>query len=325
MDKLNQQELGAFWRFCVERQNIWHKRYVLQQPPPWTQDPILQTGHFTNAYRELDPGTAWMVENILDNPYLSAMDKAFWCLAYRYFGSNRKVWQVMPLTPIEVYDPKKIAKVLNSYPNPFGNAYLVFPMVNEKSELSRVELVTAAFGEIAEAWPRIWSQAQSASWPEASWQAIRDSRKGIGDFTSYQAWLDMLYPDSLGHTLLPWTRNDFVVPGPGAIAGAATLGANGKRQTRGLIHWLHVEQKNEIKRLGLRMRWLVAGPCPHGLGQRGKDFRCTRCQNQGWPQPGSKMELWLSDIQNLLCEFGKYVRIRDTGRITRRYVAGAAR
>ena len=38
--------LKDFYEFINERQNIWHRRFVLKQPYPWTQDDILLTFKF---------------------------------------------------------------------------------------------------------------------------------------------------------------------------------------------------------------------------------------------------------------------------------------
>jgi hypothetical protein len=56
--------IGEFMLFCHERQCIWAKRKQ-GMPEPWTQDPILQSKHFTNIYRELDAGTAFFRRSMI--------------------------------------------------------------------------------------------------------------------------------------------------------------------------------------------------------------------------------------------------------------------
>lgn len=60
---------SAEWRnyflFIQERQNIWRKKEVLRELPPWTEDPIFQQGFFTNIYRELDRCTRYELERIV--------------------------------------------------------------------------------------------------------------------------------------------------------------------------------------------------------------------------------------------------------------------
>ncbi|MEM7029788.1 MAG: nucleotide kinase domain-containing protein [Chloroflexota bacterium] len=46
----------AFFDFCLEREQIRHKRET-GEPPPWSDDPIFQQGRFLNVFREDDKGT----------------------------------------------------------------------------------------------------------------------------------------------------------------------------------------------------------------------------------------------------------------------------
>jgi hypothetical protein len=48
--------------FIVERHNV-HRRKRRGEPKPWTADIILQSWRFCNVYRELDTVTEWIAEN----------------------------------------------------------------------------------------------------------------------------------------------------------------------------------------------------------------------------------------------------------------------
>src|SRR5947199_59339 len=74
-----------FWWFVCERQSIWRRRYIEKRPPPWTQDQILRTARFTNVYRELDPGTDYLIRNILETSH-GDEDKIFNVMVYRLIG-----------------------------------------------------------------------------------------------------------------------------------------------------------------------------------------------------------------------------------------------
>lgn len=78
---MNPDLVARFWAFVQERQLIWHRRFVLQQPRPWTEDPVLQAGHFTNVFRWLDPGTQYAINALLAAP--SRQDQVFFAVAYR--------------------------------------------------------------------------------------------------------------------------------------------------------------------------------------------------------------------------------------------------
>lgn len=62
---VNWDNMRAFWYWIAERMNIWYKRVTLRQPYPWTDDPILREGKFTNAIRDLDKGTIVYLNGIL--------------------------------------------------------------------------------------------------------------------------------------------------------------------------------------------------------------------------------------------------------------------
>lgn len=56
------ENVTAFVKFIVERHNIYLKRQA-NKPKPWTDDPILQRYRFCNVYRELDTVTQWISKN----------------------------------------------------------------------------------------------------------------------------------------------------------------------------------------------------------------------------------------------------------------------
>lgn len=71
--------------FVGERQRVWHRRHVLRRERPWTTDAILAERHFTNVMRDLDPGTAYVVEALRGR---DRADAIFGAVAYR--GLNRR-------------------------------------------------------------------------------------------------------------------------------------------------------------------------------------------------------------------------------------------
>src|SRR4051794_22718625 len=80
--ELDPERRALFWRFLHERQRVWQRRFVQRCPPPWTEDPVLQSERFTNVYRELDPGTQYALMAILETTHAKE-DKIFNILLYR--------------------------------------------------------------------------------------------------------------------------------------------------------------------------------------------------------------------------------------------------
>src|SRR5438552_2778246 len=122
--------LELFWWFITERQAIWRRRVVERQPPPWTSDLILRNYRFTNVYRELDPGTRFAIENILETPY-SAKDRIFNIMLYRLIGKS-DTFAAIGFQLVEKFDQNAFASKLKNIRDierraPFTGAYMVAP------------------------------------------------------------------------------------------------------------------------------------------------------------------------------------------------------
>jgi hypothetical protein len=81
VSELKPDQVAAFWAFVQERQATWHRRFVLQEPKPWTADPVIAGGHFTNVYRWLDPGTQYAITSL--QAMTDRADQVYFTVAYR--------------------------------------------------------------------------------------------------------------------------------------------------------------------------------------------------------------------------------------------------
>ena len=83
---LQERKLQQFFWWMNERHSIYLKR-KRGEPWPWTTDPILQAFKFTNVYRELDTGTAWLREHIIEPAEKNGWDNLFFNIAtYRRYN-----------------------------------------------------------------------------------------------------------------------------------------------------------------------------------------------------------------------------------------------
>jgi hypothetical protein len=112
--------------------------------------------------------------------------------------------------------------------------------------------------------------------------------QGMGAFTAYQLMLSLSYS-----SLLHFSGNDFVVPGPGACSGLAKMfgGPNLRRVKAAvpdiesnILRWLMATQRAHFARLGLVFTYL-RGPT------------------------GEEIDLGLADIEHAVCEVDKYARM----------------
>lgn len=270
--------------FATERHRIWERR-VAGEPAPWTEDEILRTHKFTNAFRFLDYGSQFVINELME-PDLPWEEYLFRCFLYRHTGSV-PAWEYLQLMLGEYPTIENAGDVLEAWreyrgegvpknrtptrKNPqggtwlayprtvFTGAYLVFPQSSERGTDKLESIMALALrlfdgGEILYHWRKAKTQQQR-------FNALR-CNKGVADFMSMQILTDFGYSTE-------FREDDFVVPGPGAIKGAAALGLPAKDA----IEW---------------SRTVVTEPHAYG-------------------RPLSRM-----DHQNLLCEFSKYVRFSRT-------------
>ncbi|MHB9024600.1 MAG: nucleotide kinase domain-containing protein, partial [Armatimonadota bacterium] len=54
----------TYWRFAAERQQVFFRRWA-GAPSPWTDNPILHTYKFTNAYRAADRVSQYLIRHVI--------------------------------------------------------------------------------------------------------------------------------------------------------------------------------------------------------------------------------------------------------------------
>jgi len=297
----NDEFLESFWRFICERQQIWHRRFVEQQFPPWTNDNILKTTRFTNVYRELDPGTQYALREILETR-LSIQDKIFNVMLYRLIGRT-ETFSAIGLQYVSSFDSSFLEKKLRFIRDvegkpPFSGAYIVSTYLRMGSR-DKVVNIARLFDILAKSFDRVSDCLLACRSAKDAFLELRRVY-GFGTFLAYQVLVDLLYPLKIngGKPILPFTHNDWAIAGPGARRGAEILLSSHMR-TKDLqvMRWLYEHQQTEFERLRLSFPYL-------------RD------------QHGDPVPVSLSNIENCLCEFYKYIKIRSgTGRARRRFVA----
>lgn len=297
--KLDQEALDTFWQFICERQRVWYRRVVLENEPPWTDDEILRQYRFTNVYRQLDPGTQYAIQHILERDE-SKPDKIFNVLIYRLIGRS-ETHEHVGFQRLDEFDPitfEEELKTRRDYQDEpvFTGAYMVSGY-NQMGSSDKVENISRLFGEVKDLFDSFYESIEESEELKQVYHAIRDL-PGFGNFLSYQVLVDLLYPlrTNNGNSLLPYSHNDWSSPGPGAQRGLeALLFDQEKRTYLEVMRWLQHHQVEEFDRLDLHFPYLQ-------------------------DSDGQRMELSLADIQNCLCEFYKYHKILHAeGRARRRF------
>lgn len=253
----------------VEARHSIYKQRVAGLPAPWTTDPILQSRKYTNVFRILDRGSQFLCDVMRDSSFETALFQAF---LYRY--TNRpepwvyfeELWGYFP-TWQDAKDGTLLG-VWQAYKDQglpvFGNAYKMF-VGQENKGLTRLDW---AVGHAAQyATPEFAAAFRPLAEP---WQRA----KMLQTIPRCQQFMSMQILTDIGY-YAGWDENLFIIPGPGAIAGAKALttGWEEKPATVGdLIRTLtsYWQRKGTVT---------LAGRSPS-----------------------------LMDVQNTLCEFSKYVK-----------------
>jgi hypothetical protein len=290
--------LELFWWFVCERQTIWHRREVERLPPPWTQDPILQTERFTNVYRELDPGTQYAIREILERQ-ASKKDKIFNIMLYRLIG-RAETHAALGFQCVSSFDARHMEATLNQLRRagkpPFTAAYMVSAYTSMGSG-DKIENVVRLFTNLHREFELLYGRIEHSR-SAAEVHEVLNSVYGFGNFLAYQVLVDLLYPlHAYGHQgLLPYSHDDWASAGPGAQRGISMLLREGVRVPfLDVMRWLRDNQVTEFSRCGLCFPYLH-------------------------DQDGRPIAISLANIQNCLCEYHKYVKIRSgTGRGRRKF------
>jgi hypothetical protein len=264
-----------FTDFVTERHRIWEQRQA-GLPQPWTADPILERKKFTSVFRILDPGTQFIMTDLID-PEIGPRDQLMRLFLYRHTG-RVEAWEYLALVgsgyPLvdDLFEPREVWSAYRAQGNPlFTNAYLVFPQstVPGTDKLSSIiDLTSRLFSPSS---PQDVVPDFLAASSQAERFAVLRRNKGVADFMSMQILTDWGYTPHAGED----RENEFVVCGPGAVKGAATIDP----RSRPL----------DVHRWVTNALWASGGPT---LGDRLPSYM---------------------DTQNTLCEFSKYVRWEAKG------------
>lgn len=273
-----------YWFFAAERHAIFLRRYT-GQSPPWTEDPILQEYKFCNVFRVLDRVSQYLVKEVCYNPTPhEPADRLFQILAFRIF-SRIETWEhlksMLGHTPVlrDLADgslEQALDTIRESKRPLYTHAFII--CANDAfgrgaKHRNHIALFSKMFLQ-----DHISDTLMQAKSLQEIYSILR-SYPLYGDFMSYQTAIDLNYSD-----LINFSENEFVMPGPGAIRGIQKLFTSlGDHTPAEVVHWMVRRQNIEFDRLGLEF---------NGLWGR---------------------EMQAIDVQNMLCETDKYLRVALPG------------
>jgi hypothetical protein len=268
----------TYWRFAVERHNVYLRR-VRGESPPWTTDPVIAIYKFTNPYRATDRVSQYLIQNVIYGGAHGARDTIFRTLLFKLFNKI-ETWKLLEETQGELladrFDATSVDRTLNqalvagatiysaAYIMPSGPAEIRQP----RKHLMHLQLVARVLRD------RLPERLTAARTMAEAYEILL-ALPGIGPFLAYQFVTDLNYSSYLN-----FSEEEFVMPGPGARDGLrkcfTTLGDYSESDT---IRWVADRQADEFAARGLKFATL-------------------------WGRP-----LQLIDCQNLFCEVDKYARV----------------
>lgn len=267
----------TYWKFAVERQNIFFKRNS-KSIPPWTDDNILRLFKFTNAYRASDRVSQFLIKEIIYNRDPNPIEVFFRIILFKIF--NRiETWNSLEKFVGEIryqdysfedYDDA-LQKIKSRRPI-YSGAYI---MASGKSSFNydykhqnHLKLIEKMINDgLHERVVNMDNMKQLYD------ELIKYPT--IGSFLAYQYTIDINYSD-----LTSFSEMEFVKAGPGALDGIRKCFSDlGDYTEEDIIKLMCDRQEEEFERLGLKFKNL-------------------------WGR-----DLQLIDCQNLFCEVDKYSRV----------------
>lgn len=273
--------------FIRERHAIYRARQQ-GKPRPWTKDEILQSYRFCNVYRELDTETQWIAQN-WRVPYASHPDLWFAMMMARLFNWHETLAELgfpEDFNAAYVKDMRRaLARRIAMGQKVWTGAYMV--STNGRAVDFKHDYVIECV--LKPAWKaRERVRPQEGDTLQSFYERLLPL-EGMGRFMAGQVIADTKYEGVLHNAEDWWT---WAVMGPGSKRGMNRVMGRERRQSLSEKKW--------------RAEMDVLVPALNKLVSKSAVFEYDTLHAQ--------------DIQNCLCEFDKYERVRlGQGRPRARY------
>lgn len=280
------EHLEMFKQFVVDRYKVHLNKDFHKTAKPWTNNPVLLNYKFTNVRREHDKTTIFLLDMLKEHKDDSFYNKVMNIVLYRLFNKI-ETSQLMGWVDFEHYDDDALkAKLASAAPGfvYFTNAFYTtgmrqgFKRYYPDEEFQPI-IIPRAVHYLSN---DVYEDICAAEHPQDVINALK-LFNGIGDFLSYQMFVDLTWLDEF-----PWSENEFVVSGPGCVAGLSELFSDrGGLSYDELLFWLRDN-------------------CP---------ITREQCMELMIDLPEEDRYMNLMSLENCMCELSKYIRaVEGTGR-----------
>lgn len=301
-----------FYEFIYERQLIWSRRFMERRPYPWTENTILKIYKFCNNYRELDKGSIYLINTIINNKDLNLGQKILNCLIYRRFNLvGFFEWVGGPILETKIFPFDNLVYKLDNRKKKgftlFNDAYIITQAVYYRKSGRKEKHIQQlyVFKDLVES-GRIWDIKNMIAMSdnlEEIHALLKQEIFGMGDFLAYQTCTDLTYFPEFKNKFKD--VHTFVKMGPGSSPGIVLLFPDKVKNKRDpkcaeLCVWLYENQQKYLEQLKKKT---------------GKDWYKIYYSKAYAGVP----YLSLSNIQNCLCEFRKFVMLQIDPNKKKRY------
>jgi hypothetical protein len=284
-----------FFRFARERHRIYLKREA-GDPWPWTEDPVLRTGRFTNVFRELDRTTAWFREQpevllatVIFRWFNRTTTGEALFLQRDLFGGRTAFEQFSADLSELRLNSDTLGSAIRHYCGEKGPFITGAYTINTRSAgLGLTKL--AGVLTLIEMWVGLhqdWRE-RAADWadPLNSYQSMEEfcawaASPCLAGFMTYELACDLRWTALLekAQDVDTWAN-----VGPGAVRGLNRISC--RPASKGLRQGAALDEMRELLRMSRNGRY--------------------------WPsKPQDRWPVWgLREVEHTLCEYDKYERVR---------------
>lgn len=295
-----------FFEFVYERQAVWLARNKYgHEKADWTTDPIISKYKFCNVYRELDACSQHLIEHVIKNPALSVSDKVFNIILYRRFNVRNFYTDIIK-NPVyaDKFDFDGLVFSVDEYRKTggkvFNDAYIICQRyyTDKTRKWDKAYQQLAMMRDLAKNWTTLFYRIEKAKTMKDAWKTLESDIPLTGPFLAQQYLTDITYVKGIGKK---WDKNSFCSVGPGAKPALDWMSYRLKGKTyEEKCHDLWRNQSYWFRRLeqNTGLKW-------------GRVYYRQAYHRGIW--------LSLSNIQNCLCEFRKYTKLK-TGQVQRKRI-----
>ena len=272
-----------FLNYSIERYKIFLRRKEGMNSP-WTRDLVLREFSFCNIFREDDRTTIWFRDNIRDP--LNRDTRVFIAtVAFRWFNRITTGEIIKDILLEYGWNRAAVERRLEGVAPVVTGAYII-KTPNGRTKLQGVcDCIDGVQDGTADIITRCRSGAVTL---EGLWERLCEFPY-LGPFMAYEIVTD------LAHTWMGWDATDhftWASPGPGAARGIS-------RVVCGETDTFSYNSKADRKKIIYLMRRLLS------------------FMTQQWPK---QYPCWgMREVEHTLCEFDKYKRGQEGGKMKRKY------